>query len=196
VKVRSQNAPAVLNRSEGEFMKIEKCSGGPTKPEIIAVSLLKLQLQPSDVMADVGCGSGAVSLEAAKKVKQVYAIDHRKAAINTTKHNLEECNIDNVTLIEAEASAALENLSIDCAFIGGTKNIENTINAVLKAGATRLVVNAVRIETVSETITLMKELGVFREALHVSISKNYELAGETMFKPYNPVYIIVGGTQC
>jgi cobalt-precorrin-6B (C15)-methyltransferase len=48
----------------------------------------------------------------------------------------------------------------------------------------------------------MKSLGIFEEVIHVQVSKGYELAGETAFKPANPVYIVVGdarkqgGKQC
>jgi cobalt-precorrin-6B (C15)-methyltransferase len=40
----------------------------------------------------------------------------------------------------------------------------------------------------------MQDLGIFNEAVHVQISKSYELAGGIAFKPINPVYIIVGDT--
>jgi len=173
---------------------IKKCSGGPTKPEIIAISLLKLQLQPTDTMADIGCGSGAVTIEAAKIAQHIYAVDHRSTAIATAEYNLKECSINNVTLIEDEASTALEGIKIDCAFIGGTRQIEHSINASIKAGAKRIVVNAVRIETVGRTIQHMNSLNIFTEAVHVSISKSYALEGETMFKPYNPVYIVTAAT--
>jgi cobalt-precorrin-6B (C15)-methyltransferase len=41
--------------------EIVSVSGGPTKPEIIAVSLSKLGLRDGDSFADVGCGTGSVS---------------------------------------------------------------------------------------------------------------------------------------
>ncbi len=53
-------------------------------------------------------------------------------------------------------------------------------------------VNAVRIQTVSNIIRIMQDLEIFSEVVHVQISKSYELAGEIAFKPINPVYIIVG----
>jgi len=38
----------------------------------------------------------------------------------------------------------------------------------------------------------MKSFGIFEEVIHVQVSKGYELAGETAFKPMNPGYIVVG----
>lgn len=41
----------------------------------------------------------------------------------------------------------------------------------------------------------MKELEIFREVVHVQVSRSYELVGDIMFKPINPVYIIVGEVE-
>ncbi|HJK18510.1 MAG TPA: class I SAM-dependent methyltransferase, partial [Methanocorpusculum sp.] len=35
--------------------------GGPTQPEVMAVSLEKLGVQPGDTVADIGCGTGTVT---------------------------------------------------------------------------------------------------------------------------------------
>jgi cobalt-precorrin-6B (C15)-methyltransferase len=58
--------------------------------------------------------------------------------------------------------------------------------------ARSIVVNAVRIETVVNVINKMKELDIFDEVLHVIVSRGVPITGETMFKPENPVYIVVG----
>ena len=34
--------------------------GGPTQPEVMAVSLEKLGVQTGDTVADIGCGTGTV----------------------------------------------------------------------------------------------------------------------------------------
>jgi cobalt-precorrin-6B (C15)-methyltransferase len=52
--------------------------------------------------------------------------------------------------------------------------------------------NVVRIETVVNVINKLKELGLFDEVLHIIVSRGAPLTGETMFKPENPVYVIVG----
>jgi cobalt-precorrin-6B (C15)-methyltransferase len=38
----------------------------------------------------------------------------------------------------------------------------------------------------------MKKLAIFDEVLHISVSRSIPIAGETMFKPENAVYIVVG----
>ena len=181
--------------------EIVSVSGGPTKPEIIAVSLSKLGLRDGDRFADVGCGTGSVSIEAAKIARNltIYAIDARKEALKATETNFKNFNIVNARILAGEASAILGSNdlidSIDCAFVGGTKNISSILDMLVKKKARSIVVNAVRIETVVKTIEAMKELGIFDEAVHIFVSRSAPIAGETMFKPENPVYIVVGKTQ-
>jgi cobalt-precorrin-6B (C15)-methyltransferase len=176
-------------------------SGGPTKPEIIAVSLLKLGLQDGDRFADVGCGTGSVSIAASKIARdlKIYAIDARKEALEATAANFRNFNLENARLFPGEASEILESEelidSIDCAFVGGTKNIVSVLEGLLKRNVRSIVVNAVRIETVVRTIEAMKRLGIFDEAVHVAVSRSVPITGETMFKPENPVYILVGKTH-
>ena len=178
--------------------EIENVSGGPTKPEIIAVSLSKLGLREGDRFADIGCGTGSVSIEATKIARDliIYAIDARKEALRATETNFKNFNIANATLLAGEASEILSSnefiYPIDCAFVGGTKNIDSVIEILFEKKTRSIVVNAVRIETVVRTIEVMKKLGIFSEVVQVSVSRGVPLAGETMFKPENPVYIVVG----
>jgi cobalt-precorrin-6B (C15)-methyltransferase len=180
--------------------EIVSVSGGPTKPEIIAVSISKLGLRDRDRFADIGCGTGSVTIEAAKLAKNltIYAIDAREEALKATETNFRNFNITNATLLAGEASDILGSESfvenIDCAFVGGTKNIVSVLEILVEKKARSIVVNAVRIETVVRTIEAMKKLGIYREVINVSISRGIPIAGETMFKPENPVYIIVGRT--
>ncbi|MBE0523609.1 MAG: precorrin-6Y C5,15-methyltransferase (decarboxylating) subunit CbiT [Methanosarcinales archaeon] len=175
---------------------MEIIEGGPTKPEIAAIVLSKLDLCVSDVFADIGCGTGRISIMAAKLARQVYAIDDREEAIIAARQNILDEKIDNIELLRGEAPPVLDKLPpLDCAFVGGTRNIEGILHVLKKKINGRIVVNAVRIQTVSTIIETMQELGIFKEAIHVQVSKNYPLAGEIIFKPLNPVYILVGDTD-
>ena len=172
---------------------MEIVTGGPTKSEIAAITLLKLKPSPGDVVADIGCGTGSISILAAKKAGFVYAIDFRKEAITVTEKNIKESGINNIKLIQGEAPGILDELPLlDCAFIGGTRNIKPVLQQLKKKVKNMIVVNAVRIQTVSNIIRIMQEMEIFSEVVHVQVSKSYELAGEIAFKPINPVYIIVG----
>jgi cobalt-precorrin-6B (C15)-methyltransferase len=60
----------------------------------------------------------------------------------------------------------------------------------------RIVVNAVMVGTLHEAIASMQRLEIFVEAVHLQVSRSAGIAGGVMFKPINPVYIIVGGAGC
>ncbi len=169
-------------------------SASPTKPEIIAIAISKLNLAPGDVFCDVGCGTGAVSIAASAFADTIYAIDIRDEAIAEAERNFDAAGIgERVTLIHDEASLAIADLpQLNCAFVGGTRNIEDVLRALCTRVRGRVVVNAARIETTARIIGCMKSLGILEEVVHVQVSRGYELAGETAFKPVNPVYIVVG----
>ncbi len=169
--------------------------GTPTQPEMIAVALSKLNLTQKDVFADIGCGSGSVSIRAAREVKTVYAIDTRDEAIHAANGNIKECGLNNIKVLKGEAALVLPDLDIDCAFLGGSKNIEHVL-AILMERVPRFVISAARIETATLAIGLMKKNAKFKELLQIQISRGSELAGGTMLKPENPVFLIVGGDQC
>ncbi len=181
-------------------------SASPTKPEIIAITIAKLKLRPGDTFCDIGCGTGAVSIAASRFADTIYAIDIREEAIRVAEQNFAAAGIlDKVTLVHGEAAEAIADLPaacIDCAFVGGTKNVESVLAGLCAKVRGRVVANAARIETAVRIIGCMKSLGIFEEVIHVQVSKGYELAGETAFKPANPVYIVVGdarkqgGKQC
>jgi cobalt-precorrin-6B (C15)-methyltransferase len=169
-------------------------SGGPTKPEIIAVSLFKLNIKEGDVFADVGCGTGLISIEAKRFAKdlKICAMDAREEAVNAATQNFKNFGV-NAQVILGESSEVISHLDkVDCAFVGGTKNVTAVLDQLIEKGAKTIVVNAVRIETVVRVMEHMKKRGIYDETVHLIASKSEEITGETMFKPENPVYIIVG----
>jgi cobalt-precorrin-6B (C15)-methyltransferase len=166
--------------------------GTPTQPEIIAVALSKLKIKPTEVFADIGCGSGSVSIAAARSAKYVYAIDSRDEAVRAASCNIKECGINNVTVLKGDAALLLSDLDIDCAFLGGSQNIEKVLG-ILMGKAEKFVVSAVRIETVALALEIIKKNNRFKELLQIQLSRGNELAGGTMLKPENPVFLVVGG---
>ncbi|CAG0990324.1 MAG: precorrin-8W decarboxylase [Candidatus Methanoperedens nitroreducens] len=169
--------------------------GTPTQPEIIAIALSKLNIKSTDVFADIGCGSGSVSIAASGLAKHVFAIDNRDDAINAASGNIKECSIKNISLLKGDAIILLPDIDMDCAFIGGSKNIKQVMEILIekKKPKMRFVVSAVKVETVAIAMEIMKKNNVFKELLQIQISRGNELAGGTMFKPENPIFLVVGG---
>jgi cobalt-precorrin-6B (C15)-methyltransferase len=171
-----------------------KLKGGPTQDEILSISIYKLGLKHGDVFADIGCGTGKVAVHASRTAGTVYAVDRRKEAIECARQNAAEAKATNVAFFEGDALDFLKNVdALDCAFVGGTKGLQRTIEELSMKVKGGIVVNVVRIEALNEAISTMKRLGIFKEAVHVQASRSYDIAGGTMFKPIDPVYIVVGG---
>jgi cobalt-precorrin-6B (C15)-methyltransferase len=168
-------------------------SGTPTQPEIITVALSKLDIRPEHIFADVGCGSGSVSIRASKLAKHVYAIDRRDEAISAAAQNFREYGLNNVSALKGEASELLLNLEVDRVFLGGSKNVDHVLEILMKK-VPRFVVSAVRLETVVQVINMLKKNHQFKESIQLQLSRGSELAGGIMLKPENPVFLIVGGT--
>jgi len=169
-------------------------SGGPTKDELIAIALDKLHLKEGETFVDIGCGTGSVSLAASKVASYIIAIDERSEAIERARKCFEDAIITHkVTLIAGTAPEALErvDVSMEKAFIGGTKNFKATIEFLLPR-CKRLVLNAARIEVAADAIEYMKSAGIYEESLLIAISKGYELKGFTAYRPNNPVFMVFG----
>ena len=126
-----------------------KLKGVPTKSEIIALTLFKLELKKDDILLDIGCGSGNVSIEASKYVNKIFAIDKRKEAIDLSKENIEIKGKKNISLIEGEAIEVIPKITnYNKAFVGGTGgHLEDILNLI--KGSDKIVVNASRIEVAS-----------------------------------------------
>ena len=170
-----------------------KPTAGSTADEVLAVALRKLAPLPGDVFADIGCGSGKVSIAASPLVREVYAIDRLPESIAFARDQARTVGASNIRFLEGEAPGVLEGLPApDRAFIGGSRNLSAVIRALASRGTARMVVSCVRIETLGEAISAMRDLGIFREAILIQFARSRDLAGGTMFVPGNPVYLVLG----
>ncbi len=168
--------------------------GGPTQPEVIAIALEKLHIRYDETFADIGCGTGRVSVAASRYTNKIIAVDKRKDSIKVAQQNFNQAGVsDAITLVLGEAPAVLKQYdgTIDKAFIGGTANFKEVIRFLIPH-CKRLVLNAARFERAAESVWYMKDLGVFDEVLLITIARGYELKGLTAFESQNPVFMVVG----
>lgn len=167
--------------------------GGPTKAEIIAIALDKLQVEGGETFADIGCGTGNVSKAAARFTDKIIAVDKRSEAIEVARKTLSDAAVSTATLLWGEAPDVLYPYrdTIDKAFIGGTKDFKRVIDFLIPH-CKRLVLNAARIELAAEAIGYLTEVGIYDEALLINIARARKLHDLTTFSPYNPVFMVVG----
>lgn len=169
-----------------------------TKLEIRAVSLAQMALTEDSVIWDVGAGSGAVSLDAARLARsgRVYAVEREAEACQIIEANRRRHRALNVTVIRGAAPAALVDLpEPDAVFIGGSggnlKPILETVCRRLKPGG-RLVLNLVTLEN----LTLARQHLAARK-FHVNlnqiqVSRGAGIAAMTRFEALSPVYVVRG----
>ncbi|MFB6091692.1 MAG: precorrin-6Y C5,15-methyltransferase (decarboxylating) subunit CbiT [Haloquadratum sp.] len=165
---------------------------GPTKPEIRAVTLGKLDVQPTDHVVEVGSCTGAVTVEAARRADRVTALERHSDRLEVARKNLDANEYDAaVSLREAEAPAGLPD-DADALFLGGSRNFEAVLDHAVDTGVDRIVMNASRVEVAGDAIDAFRERDLLAEALQIQVNHGYELAGATSFRADNPVYVIVG----
>jgi len=172
-----------------------------TKEEIRALTISKARLKASDVVIDVGCGTGSITVEAARQVSPggvVYAIDRDRKAITLTEKNLSKFNIsDSVQLVNREATQALGKLpAVDAILIGsGGTNLAKIIQLSFKKlkPTGRIVINAILLETASTALNELSRLH-FKdvEVIQVTIAKSRKIRQGTMMIARNPIMIISG----
>ncbi|MBV0926093.1 precorrin-6Y C5,15-methyltransferase (decarboxylating) subunit CbiT [Halomicroarcula limicola] len=167
---------------------------GPTKSEVRAVLLGKLALGPTDHFVEVGSCTGAVTVEAARRVSRVTALERKAERLQVTERNLEANDTDaDVTLREAEAPDGLPD-DADALFLGGSRNYEGVLDHAVETGVNRVVMNVSRLEVAGEATTAFRERDLLDEVVQFQVSHGYELAGATSFDSQNPVYMLVGST--
>jgi len=179
-----------------EFERIEDVP--ITKEEIRTLQISKARLCPGQIVYDIGCGSGSISVEAALQVESsgmVYAVDFDSKAIELTKKNLEKFGISNVKIIQADAKEKIYQLpEADAIFIGGTggdtKEIIELCEDKLKSGG-RIVIGTILIETLFSVLSSIDKLNFNSvDVTQITISKSRKTSTGTMMLARNPVTVI------
>jgi precorrin-6B C5,15-methyltransferase / cobalt-precorrin-6B C5,C15-methyltransferase len=178
------------------FAQSRPKTGLITQAEVRAIALSQLDLQSSDVMWDVGAGSGSVALEAAQLVEpgKVYAIEQDSADYHLIVANAEQFGIRNVQAVFGTAPAVFQDLpDPDAIFIGGNggeiaRLLEASFSALRPGG--RLVINVATLEMLSSTYEVLKRLSPNVSVLLVNLSRSVEQMEALRFEAVNPTFLL------
>ena len=169
-----------------------------TKEEVRTIQLSKARLKPGQIVYDIGCGSGSISVEAGIQIEstgKVLAIDYDENAVELTKKNLKKFNLSNVSVLFGNAKEKISDLEIaDVIFIGGTggdtSDIVKLSENKLKTGG-RIVIGIILIETLYSVLQILDTLKFDSvDITQVTISKSRKTTTGTMMLARNPVTII------
>lgn len=167
-----------------------------TKQEVRAAALAKLAVKPTDILWDIGAGTGSVSIEMAlaAPLGYVYAVECDAAACSLIKQNRDKFHVRNLTLVEGKAPEKLTGLPApDAVFIGGSKgNLPEIIDAVLTANpSARLCVSAIALETLQTALSSFATHGMTAQITQIAISRSSSVGNLHLMKANNPVFLIV-----
>ncbi|MCX7858496.1 MAG: precorrin-6y C5,15-methyltransferase (decarboxylating) subunit CbiE [Chloroflexus sp.] len=168
-------------------------AGQLTKREVRLLSLAEVALQPGEVLWDIGAGSGAVAIEAARAcpAAQVYAVERREVFVEHIRANLERFPAPNLHLTYGEApEACIDWPDPDAIFVGGSGGRLSEIIALarqrLRPGG-RLVLNLVTAGHLAEAITNLPAARV----IQVQVNRGAPIQSDVRFAALNPVFIVV-----
>ena len=167
-----------------------------TKREIRQLAICGLEIRPSDVVWDIGAGTGSVSVEAARAAfeGQVLAVERSEEACALLKENCARFGLTNLRIVAGEAPEALAGLPApDRVFIGGSSGaLRDILRVCLKAnpGAT-FCVTAISLETLSSLTSCIAELELCEvDIRQVSVARAQRMGAHHLLRAENPVFIV------
>lgn len=192
----------VYGRPDDAYEQRYPLRGQITKSEVRAVSLHALRLRPDSVVWDIGAGSGAVSVEAARLAHRgcVYAVDKDGDNAHILQANVARFGAGRVAVVIGAAPDALAGLpDPDAVFIGGggaaLPDILAAVIGRLRCGG-RVVANFAVMERAGAAYRMLQDAGLAPAMTLISAARGRSLPdGALRLESLNPVFIVWGQQQ-
>lgn len=186
-------APTVHGLSDDLFLRSKVPM---TKQEVRSVSMSKLMPKATDLIYDIGAGTGSCSVELAliARAGKVWAFERNPVAVELLGKNKELFGLNNLEIIAGEA---LENIRTmpapNCVFVGGSGgDLCQMLDVIYaKNPACRIVINAITVETLAEVAAYYKEHPAYSlEIVNVFVARSKHLGSYNLMMAQNPVYVM------
>jgi precorrin-6Y C5,15-methyltransferase (decarboxylating) len=167
-----------------------------TKREMRLLALCYLELHPGDILWDVGAGSGAVSLEAARlsAALDIFAIERDQHAWQQVDTNVHAFALSNVHPVFGEAPEAFNALPDPHAiFVGGSGG---RLAALLPAAVARLqpggrlVMHCITLENFTMGWSLLQKQDLHVDTTTVQLSHAKPLGTLHRLESESPIFIL------
>ncbi|WKB53578.1 precorrin-6y C5,15-methyltransferase (decarboxylating) subunit CbiE [Eleftheria terrae] len=199
-RLQDKPQPVLFGLPDARYEQRHPDKGLITKHEVRAVSLARLQLRRDSIVWDIGAGSGAVGLEAARLCEQghVYAIEKNEEDHAIALRNRQALGVGNYSLVHGKAPAGLEHWpDPDAVFIGGSGGeLGELIHRVLQRLKPHgcLVMNFVTFENLGTALATLKEaaeaLPLHWDVLQLQASRSKPILQMQRLAAENPVWVV------
>ncbi|MBE7552981.1 MAG: precorrin-6y C5,15-methyltransferase (decarboxylating) subunit CbiE [Anaerolineales bacterium] len=167
-------------------------AGQITKREVRLLALAELALGPEEVLWDIGAGSGAVSIEAARfqPSAAVYAVEKRAEMGRHFQENLRRFPAANICWTEGVApTATCDWPDPHAVFVGGSgKKLAEIIDTAQQRlhPHGRLVINLTTLENLHLAYTLLPQARVTQ----LQVSRGVPILDMLRFEALNPIFMV------
>jgi precorrin-6Y C5,15-methyltransferase (decarboxylating) len=193
---QDKNQAALFGLADVAFAQRKPDKGLITKHEVRAVSLARLQLRADSIVWDIGAGSGAVGLEAARLCDKgyVYAIEKNPADVAIARQNRTQMAVTNYRVQQGKAPEKLLDWpDPDAVFLGGSGGelaelIRLCLSRLRPAGW--LVMNFVTLENLTLAIQTLESLKVEWDVTQLQASRSQPILHMHRMQAENPVWIV------
>lgn len=188
VALEVAGAGPVMPCASGLDDALFETDGQITKRPVRALTLSALAPRPGERLWDIGCGSGSVAIEwlLAHPATEAVGIEARPDRAARIRANAARLGADRLQVVEGRAPEALAGLGRpDAVFVGGGLS-EPLLDALTGlAAGTRLVANAVTLESEALLAAAQQRLG--GTLLRIELAAAAPLGGLRGWQPARPV---------
>lgn len=167
-----------------------------TKQEVRSVSMSKLMPKATDLIYDIGAGTGSCSIELALLAKEgrVWAFERNPVAVELLGKNKALFGVQNLEIVAGEALENIRSIPApDCVFVGGSGgDLCEMLDVIYaKNSSCRVVINAITVETLAEVAAYYKEHQDYSlEIVNVFVARSKHLGNYNLMMAQNPVYVM------